>query len=423
MPSPVDCTGLNSERAGVPDAADRAVKSGRWPRAASWRRDLRQERPPSLSPAFYPGLDLLRGFAAITVVVYHVIEHFQWKGFPTGNPLALWFRLGWMGVDLFFVISGFVIALSAFNLLERDRSRYARDFCRRRLARIVPLHYLTCLIFVLFLSPSLLFAGNFYRDALTHLSFTHNFHWVTNGSINGPNWSLGVEMQFYLLILLAAPLVKRMKPMVLLAICVGVAWTWRAWVFAACCGEVRHGVIMTWFGVAQLPGFLDEFGMGIVLALVLHHDTEGRLDRFLRANRWLWLVAAAALGSLTMRLYWQDSAFWGNWTLVVFWRTLLGATFLLIVISVCAISNPWFLRLTAPMRYLGTISYGIYLWHMLVLLSLKPLLMAHPGRACRWTVGLTLVLAALSWHFFEKPMLDRFSGRRVPAREATRCEE
>ncbi|HRL91443.1 MAG TPA: acyltransferase family protein, partial [Comamonas denitrificans] len=67
---------------------------------------------------YFDTIDILRGFAAISVVVYHVIEHFQWNNFPATWPW-LWFRVGWMGVDLFFVISGFVIGLSAFSEIDK----------------------------------------------------------------------------------------------------------------------------------------------------------------------------------------------------------------------------------------------------------------------------------------------------------------
>ena len=249
MPGPLEAT------VEKPGHLDPLAKLQWWPWAPSWRRDPpHPELQRSPNTAFYPGLDLLRGFAAISVVIYHVIEWFKWESFPSHHPLALWFRLGWMGVDLFFVISGFVIATSALNLLERDESRYAREFCRRRLSRIAPLHYLTCVIFALFVTPSVLFLDDTYIHVLTHFSFTHNLLWYTQGSINGPNWSLGVEMQFYVLILLTAPLLRRMNPMALLAICVGVAWTWRAWIFRMYGGEQPSGINMTWFGVSQVPG-------------------------------------------------------------------------------------------------------------------------------------------------------------------------
>jgi peptidoglycan/LPS O-acetylase OafA/YrhL len=74
----------------------------------------------------FPLIDVLRGFAALSVLVYHVIAHFDWTRFSTSGPLV-WFRIGWMGVDLFFVISGFVITLSAF---ERLRQGALADFWR-----------------------------------------------------------------------------------------------------------------------------------------------------------------------------------------------------------------------------------------------------------------------------------------------------
>src|ERR1700749_259322 len=99
----------------------------------------------------FPLIDVLRGFAALGVVVYHVIAHFNWTEFPTSGPLV-WFRIGWMGVDLFFVISGFVISLSAFTMLDRISSRqeFSMTFARHRVARLVPLHYLTCLVFIIY---------------------------------------------------------------------------------------------------------------------------------------------------------------------------------------------------------------------------------------------------------------------------------
>jgi peptidoglycan/LPS O-acetylase OafA/YrhL len=361
-------------------------------------------------PGFYPGLDVLRGFAAVSVVVYHSISHFNWTAFPRDNPVALWFRMGWMGVDLFFVISGFVIALAALNLLDRNPARYARTFCRRRLARIVPLHYVTCLFWVLFIVPAVLFDRHFLQHAITHLTFTHNWAHKTAGSINGPNWSLGVEMQFYVFILLATPLLRRLRPLVVLGSSVAIAWAWRGAAFALYHGQIRHGVNMTWFSISQVPGMLDEFGCGIALALFLHRDPAGSRARFLHATRWLWPFATWLVAAFTMRFFWMDSTYWPNWQLVVFWRSLLAVTFLLAVISACALNDRWVLAVTAPLRYLGTISYGIYLWHSLVIFTLKPVLAADPPRACFWTVALTLLLSALSWHFFEKPLLERFGG-------------
>ena len=121
----------------------------------------------------------------------------------------------------------------------------------------------------------------------------------------------------------------------------------------------------------------------------------------------------------TMRIYWMHGSNWATWQMIVFWRTALGGTCLLAVLSACAIDDGWFLTLTAPLRYLGTISYGIYLWHMLVIMALKPFFLNDPVHACIWVLGLALLFASLSWHFFEQPLMQRFGRLDVAARCAS----
>ena len=85
---------------------------------------------------YFPTIEVLRGFAALSVVIYHVVELFSWKDFPLTGPL-LWFRAGWMGVDLFFVISGFVIGIAAFSGIDKHSDKTFRwHFFRRRIVRI-----------------------------------------------------------------------------------------------------------------------------------------------------------------------------------------------------------------------------------------------------------------------------------------------
>lgn len=174
----------------------------------------------------FDSIDILRGFAAISVVVYHVIEHFNWTSFPTNWPW-LWFRFGWMGVDMFFVISGFVIAMSAFNQLDRSgKDKFFFPFMKRRINRIIPLHYLTLAVFVIFISPYLLF-NHFAINLTSHLLFIHNLSYDLHGAINGSNWSLGVEMQFYILIALTAHWLKHVKWWVLLLCSLGISYAWQ----------------------------------------------------------------------------------------------------------------------------------------------------------------------------------------------------
>src|SRR3954469_7371289 len=90
----------------------------------------------------FDNINLLRAFAALSVVVYHVIEHGHWTTYPSDGPLAT-FRIGWYGVDLFFVISGFVIAYSALILRRADPASFRRRYWARRLTRILPLYLAT----------------------------------------------------------------------------------------------------------------------------------------------------------------------------------------------------------------------------------------------------------------------------------------
>ena len=100
----------------------------------------------------FENVNLLRALAALAVV-YHVVELAHWRSFPDHGPL-LALRIGWIGLDLFFVISGIVITYSAILLYRRGPDRFARQYWARRLTRIVPLHLLTMAVWIAMASPA-----------------------------------------------------------------------------------------------------------------------------------------------------------------------------------------------------------------------------------------------------------------------------
>lgn len=121
--------------------------------------------------------------------------------------------------------------------------------------------------------------------------------------------------------------------------------------------------------------------------------------------------------SVTMAIYWRYASFWNYPLMVTMWRSLLVLSFalvLLFAISIKVLGVPR--KILSPLFYLGTISYGIYLWHLPVLLSLKRLAWINPSVALALAlgVGLTCVFASVSWHLFEQPLMKRLRPKPVP---------
>jgi peptidoglycan/LPS O-acetylase OafA/YrhL len=358
----------------------------------------------------FPLVDLVRAFAALTVLVYHLVAHWDWSEFPTSGPLA-WFRGGWMAVDLFFVVSGFVVGLSAFARVREQGADFRGAFLRSRLARIVPLHYLTLAVHVLLVEPSLRGQAGFGANLLAHLGFVHNLVLPYHGAINGPNWSLGAEMQFYLLVAFAAPWLLRVPPWRLLLVFVAVAWAWRWGTWAL---WLPGPLDAAYYAQTQLPSMLDEFAAGLLLARFVRAPSGQALLARIGADarvRWAFVLLAALYWWALFTLH-QHHDFWEQPLMAVFFRTGLAAGAALVLLPLCG----WPMRARGPLLaaalYLGRISYGIYLWHLPVLFLLGRHTQLAPVHALAIAVPATIALAAVTWHCFERPLLARW-GRRA----------
>lgn len=371
------------------------------------RSEIPLRAPRSTAPpkAGFPLIDILRGFAALSVVVFHVIAHFGWKDFPISGPLV-WFRIGGLGVDLFFVISGFVIALSAFGKLrESDYRGFARSFSRARVARIVPLYYLTCLVFIVFNEPGLVFEPSVRPQIVTHALFLHSWIVTHQGGINGANWSVSVEMQFYVAMLLLAPWLRTARPLAVALGALTISWGWRAAVFYLVDAHGTWGTFPVFVFSTELPGMLDEFAVGILLARFILSPAGGLF--LLWARKWLWVMpfATTIVVMAALHVYWRNSTYWDSALMVTGFKSVLAVACGMVVLTACTLQFPVVVLLTAPVRYLGTISYGIYLWHIPVILALKRVTWVDGPTALPYVIGLTLLFAAGSWHFFERPLL------------------
>lgn len=355
-------------------------------------------------------LDPLRGFAAITVLVYHVIELTNWHDFPTS---LAWFRRGWMGVDIFFVLSGFVITLSARNILANSPSHLqgVETYAKKRIARLVPLHYFTICLYI-FLFTDFFQTPDFWSNIAAHLFFVHNWIPEFHRAINAPNWTSAVEMQFYLLLILVIPVVKRQNLKYFILAAIGIAFVWRAWAFHTTPDNTANFTDAVFVKATQLPGLIDFFATGMFLAFFVQTPLFAKIKNSLLFRAAL-LLSIFALGCLVFAILEARELSWWRiaWT-VIFPRSLLSILFGLVLLFLCTFRlSPFWKKLFRPLIYLGTISYGIYLFHWSILLVVKEKGLL-PWQTLLVTLAVTLLAAALSWHFFEKPILTRAARKK-----------
>jgi peptidoglycan/LPS O-acetylase OafA/YrhL len=171
------------------------------------------------------------------------------------------------------------------------------------------------------------------------------------------------------------------------------------------------GTFPIFVAATQLPGMLDEFAIGIILAKFVRSPTGGRFLIWMKSPlKWFCLLLLSS-GTiyLAMQVFWSRSNYWDDQLMVVFYRTLLALGFGAILLLACSTQLVGRLKLVvSPFAYLGTISYGIYLWHLPILLSLKRVQWLTAQQLLPLTICITCILASVSWHFFEQPILKKY---------------
>jgi peptidoglycan/LPS O-acetylase OafA/YrhL len=342
-------------------------------------------------------LDALRAVAALSVFFYHVKQVADAR---LGN--FMWF--GWVGVELFFVLSGFFIGVAVFNPQEWKPLL----FLQRRLRRIVPAFYVSLFISVTLINSWFLVHRTGWEIIFKHLLMVHNVFSNSFGTINGAYWTLGVEAYFYVLMMITAPLLRSRWRWALLAIWLVICYIWRAWVVWYAAPDPTY----RFFVATQLPGMLDLFGIGVVLAWV-----ATKRDWFQRASahyQWLapllLLVGGGIFAFCVQLVSLYAATFWFDSFAVIGWRTLLGLSFAAMIVALILLDNSLLFRRLlniTGIAYIGRISYSIYLYHLPVILSLQRA--EVPGfptdnlkMAVMMTI-ITIVVAMMSYHLVEAP--------------------
>jgi peptidoglycan/LPS O-acetylase OafA/YrhL len=351
---------------------------------------LRSRRPEWL-PTFIPAFDGLRGIAIIAVLLYHCHPRLE------GTFLAKFVIWGWTGVSLFFVLSGFLI--TGIILDSRPGPGFYGHFFSRRALRIWPAYWLLLFLFYFFFP--FVFSG--YRWMLHEVAgapwlllllFLQNLFPIRLPGSIGPTWSLAIEQQFYLF---WTPIARHLPPRWLLV--------------AAGAMLALSPAVRLFYGDRLTPTntliHLDGLAVGSLIAIAL------RVFSWTPAA-WRWIARGAlAVGAsgVALMLY-RGSAFTDSLLAFGFGGLLLTA-----LLGHAAARPTLYCRTLGfrPLAFVGKISYGLYLTHILVFSLMgayvdKPLdRFGVPGNLAIVAIRLTVAIgcAALLWRYFEKPILAR----------------
>lgn len=373
-------------------------------------------------------MDGLRGLSVLWIVLFHysVLRDAAvdpWVALLRDAPaLGTVIAHGPFAVDLFFLISGFLLTLPWISR-ARDAAPPpdAKRFYVRRIRRIVPAYYLHLAALFAVVMPLLhglaYWRSDLYVDvlnAVAHALFVHNLSPLTSGSlgVNGALWTLAVEAQFYALLPLLAPLFVR-APWRSLAAAAAISAAW--------IGASRHGfdALVRWhleigrhwqwsepairrLLSMQLPAYLADFALGATMAR-------------------LWLLQRAAV--LRHRAMILGACIGILGTVMAGWARLgdaerMVSSIALAGLVLAAASGNAFMLERGPLAFAGRISYSAYLWHLPLLLCLQA--RAPLDATLLFPAYVTAVFAVgwLSWRGVEQPFMqprERASAARPPS--------
>ena len=367
---------------------------------------------PRSQAGFIPALDGLRGIAIILVMLHHFTYYQPDSGVDALIASVLWFC--WTGVDLFFVLSGFLI--TGILLDSRGSERYFTTFYARRTLRIFPLYYLV--LFVAFVVLPTFPAVHPVLIGQTepvdlprqwpYWLYLTNFFIADGGWVHGwvdVAWSLAIEEQFYLV----WPLMIWLCPPRLVApLCAAIL------VAMPIARVYARETDVTVLSIFVLPWFrLDGFATGALLALAQRRGQLPSLDR------WVPIVVIAGVAGIIVCTIMGGHTWWWNRWMQQYGYTIIAITAGAMLVS--AVNRPpgslWPRMLSVGwLRAFGKYSYGMYLIHPPVMRAVREYLfdpLEYVGIA-PWSAqllfygaatALTFALAWLSWTSFEAPIL------------------
>lgn len=338
---------------------------------------------------YFKQIDTLRAFAVIFVIYSH------WGS--QNSIINQLFPIGFLGVNIFFVISGFLITrilLSNKNLIN-SKSKVIKSFFLRRTLRIFPLYYATLFFLWLVNFPGLR------EDFLPYLFYYCNIDYYWNNQMHGilsPRWSLAVEEQFYLIWPFLILFINKIRMKIFFITVILFAFLLRSYLTIVYPEKELVQFLMT--------SNLDSLAGGGLLAYFYKYDIV-KFTYLANKKRVLVLFFVGFTLLIFNSFYFYNGIFTGILPVNL---KAIGSTLISLPMVIMAIKGyRGFLgkfMSNKVLIYIGKISYGIYLYHSLVFLLMRQAGINITNPLLKNTVGFLflLLISSISWYFFEKPI-------------------
>jgi peptidoglycan/LPS O-acetylase OafA/YrhL len=362
----------------------------------------------------FPALDSVRGLAAVGVLTVHAVGVYA-RG-AGDDAVRPWVERLDVAVPIFILLSGFLLYRPfAAAQLAGSPMPSLRAYAWRRALRILPGYWVALTVAAVVLGlPGVLTASG-----LPHYyGFLQSYERSTVAGGLPQAWTLCVDAAFYLLLPLVVVVVHRLgrglgTQIAALLVLVAVSVAWKAWVLTAVVGE-RTIATEPW--LIALPAFLDQFAVGMALAVAsVRWEAGSGPPRWMARAPGAWWLAALGLFALSAwgaGLDHVTAAGFSHGQVVVRHALQLAIAVCVIMPAVVGEGRPVRLLSVRPLRRLGTISYGFYLYHLTVLgllgrWGLASLEDVVPRYLLWFGAALlgTLVCAEVSWRLVEAPAL------------------
>ena len=336
-------------------------------------------------------IDTLRAVSVISVIFFHLDQSF----FPNG----------YLGVDIFFVISGYVITKSIIRNFKNNKFSFL-EFYFRRIKRILPVFLVVLFTTIIFASFVFLIADlkRFLESLISSLGFVSNFYfWITGGYFSTNDqlkpllhiWSLSVEEQFYLFFPIFFYLLLKIKKNLnfnLFTVLVIISLSFIINIFFISKGH--KDVIFFMF-----PARIWQFGLGILIAMLPLLKIKNTLNDFLYL---LFAITLIIFNFVTKIKFLPDATLMCLGVSLILYRATNEKNYLTNIFNI------------KPIIFIGLISFSLYLWHWPIISFLKYIYIDKLSLNLM-ILGLitTFIVSFFSWRYVEQPFLYKYKKKQI----------